>query len=94
MFNGHSRFSVEGMSSGLITSLNYYNDTFQNGLNIYNFCRYPKLNTHSGSLNFKFANNINFNYELGLEKIDGEINIIIRSHNVLRIASGIGCLSW
>ena len=94
MFNGHSRFSVEGMSSGLITSLNYYNDTFQNGLNIYNYCRYPKLNTHSGSLNFKFANNINFNYELGLDNIDGEINIIIRSYNVLRIASGIGCLSW
>ena len=95
VFNGHKRFSIDGFLSGLVTSLKYYKDTLPSGINLYNFCREPKLNTHSGALNFKFASDIYLNYKIDPKiNVNGEINLITRSHNVLRIASGIGCLSW
>lgn len=95
-FNGHMRFSIEGLLSGLVYGLTYYRDAGP-GINLYNFARYPRSTAHSGSCNFKFANNINFNYQLKFldhHNADGQINLIIRSHNVLRIASGIGSLTW
>ena len=97
IFNGHKRFDVDGIMSTLVTSLTYYRDTFPSGLNVYTFCRYPKLIKHSGSLNFKYATNINFDYSLKFKdnhSANGEINIIICELNVLRIASGIGCVAW
>ena len=83
--------------SNLVTPLTFYKDTFSSGLNVYTFCRYPKSMLHSGSANFKFANNINFDYSIDFKDkhiVDGEINIIICELNILRIASGIGCLAW
>jgi hypothetical protein len=96
-YNGHKRFSVEGEFSNLVIPSAHYADSFFPGLNGYNFARYPKKITHSGSLNFKYANNIQFNYMLDFadsHQADGEINIIFKTLNVLRIASGIGCLAW
>jgi len=96
-YNGHKRFTVEGKFSNLVIPSAYYIDSFIPGLNGYNFSRYPKKITHSGSLNFKYATNIQFNYWLDFvdsHQADGEINIIFKTLNVLRIASGIGCLAW
>lgn len=96
-FNGHKRFKVDGNFSNLVIPSAYYGDSLSPGLNVYNFCRYPKEITHSGALNFKFATNIRFNYELEFDDshtADGEINFIVQTLNVLRIASGIGCLAW
>ena len=96
-YNGYVRFKLEGGITNLVIPSLYYNDTVASGLNIYNFSRYPKANTHSGSLNFKFANNIKFIYLLDFadtHQANGEINIICKTLNVLRIASGIGCLAW
>ncbi len=96
-FNGHKRFKVEGKFSNLVIPSAYYNDSLSFGLNVYNFSRYPKEITHSGALNFKNATNINFNYELEFNDshtANGEINLIFKTLNVLRIASGIGCLAW
>jgi hypothetical protein len=97
VYNGHKRFDVDGIMSSLVTPLTYYRDTFPSGLNVYTFCRYPKSIKHSGSLNFKYASNINFDYSLEFKDnhtVNGEINIIICELNVLRIASGIGCVAW
>ena len=97
VYNGHKRFNVDGIMSNLVTPLTYYRDTFPSGLNVYTFCRYPKSIKHSGSLNFKYATNINFDYSLEFKDkhaVNGEINIIICELNVLRIASGIGCVAW
>ena len=96
-YNGHKRFTVDGNFSNLVVPAAYYMDSFIPGLNGYNFSRYPKQITHSGSLNFKYAKNIQFNYWLDFvdsHQADGEINIIFKTLNVLRIASGIGCLAW
>ena len=97
VYNGHKRFNVDGIMSSLVTPLTYYRDTFPSGLNVYTFCRNPKSIKHSGSLNFKYATNINFDYSLEFKdnhRVNGEINIIICELNVLRIASGIGCVAW
>jgi hypothetical protein len=96
-YNGHKRFTVDGNFSNLVVPAAYYADSFFPGLNGYNFSRYPKQIAHSGSLNFKYATNIQFNYWLKFadsHKANGEINIIFKTLNVLRIASGIGCLAW
>jgi hypothetical protein len=96
-YNGHKRFSIDGTFSNLVIPSMYYKDSLSFGLNVYNFARYPKEITHSGSLNFKYASNIKFNYKLEFDdehSADGEINFIFKTHNVLRIASGIGCLAW
>jgi len=96
-FNGHVRFNVDGLMSTVVTSLFTYNDFFPNGLNAYSFSRYPRSIQHTGALNFKFANNIHLDYNLGFtdnHTANGQINVVTRSYNVLRIASGIGCLSW
>jgi hypothetical protein len=96
-YNGHKRFQVDGIMSNLVIPTTFYKDTFSSGLNVYTFCRYPKSIQHSGSANFKFANNISFDYSINLKDnniADGEINIIICELNLLRIASGIGCLVW
>jgi hypothetical protein len=96
-YNGHKRFTVDGNFSNLVIPSMYYNDSLSFGLNVYNFSRYPKEITHSGSLNFKYATNVRFNYNLEFDDghtADGEINFIFKTLNVLRIASGIGCLAW
>ncbi len=96
-FNGHRRFKIDGEFSNLVIPSAYYGDSLPFGLNVYNFSRYPKQITHSGALNFKYATNIRFNYELEFDDshtADGEINFIFKTLNVLRIASGIGCLAW
>ena len=96
-YNGHTRFEVDGYMSNLVIPLMYYNDTFAPGLNVYTFCRNPRAITHSGSLNFKYATNIDLNYSIEFSdqhQVSGEINVIFSSFNILRIASGIGCLGW
>ena len=95
-FNGNMRFKVDGQMANSIIPIAYYNQIFPAGLNVYTFSRYPKEITHSGALNFKYAKNIYFKYliDIGDNNPDGQINIIVNELNVLRIASGIGCLSW
>jgi hypothetical protein len=96
-YNGHTRCIVDGEMSNLCIPATYYEDTFFPGLNVYTFCRYPKKITHSGSLNFNYATNIAFDYSIKFKdnhSANGEINIIFCELNILRIASGIGCLSW
>jgi len=96
-YNGHTRFTVDGEMSNLCIPATYYKDTLPAGLNVYTFSRYPKELTHSGSLNFKYATNLSFDYSLKFKddhSANGEINVIFSELNILRIASGIGCLSW
>ncbi len=96
-YNGHKRFTLDGNFTNLLIPSAHYADTLSFGLNVYNFSRYPKEITHSGALNFKYATNIRFNYNLEFNdghNADGEIYFIFKTMNVLRIASGIGCLAW
>lgn len=93
-YSGHNRFKYMGKESGVVEALMHYNDSVQSGLNMKTFARYPNQVNHSGYNNFTICDDMRLDYELNLPNVDGTINIIINTHDLLRICSGIGCMMW
>lgn len=92
-FNGHDRFkNVPSEITSLVYPHTYYETTFLDGLNVYPFCLYPLSYQPSGSCSFTYLNNKLFRYNLNNKIDNGIIKIFVRSYNILRITSGIGCI--
>ena len=86
---------MTGDQSSIVESIQQYNDTFMPGLNMKTWSRDPKGIAHMGYNNYTLNNDMRLTYEMNeISNIDGTINIITNSYNVLRIASGIGCMMW
>ena len=58
------------------------------------FARYPNQISHSGYNNFTLCHDMRLGYELNLPNVDGTINVITDTYDLLRICSGIGCMMW
>lgn len=93
-YNGHNRFRMNGDQSGQVSGIMFYNDSVMNGLNLKTFARYPNKINHTGYSNFTACKDMRLKYELNKENVDGDINIIINTHQLLRVMSGIGCAMW
>jgi hypothetical protein len=93
-YNGHNRFCMDGIQSSMLEALLHYNDSTLPGLNMKAWSRDPKGILHMGYNNYTLCHDMRLQYELNKTDIDGDINVITNSYNLLRIASGIGCAMW
>lgn len=92
-FNGQCRFDMEGDRSNLIEPTLFMNKPVVNGLNMKSFSRITEL-THMGYLNMSGAIDMRLDYELDMNSVDGEINIVTNTYQIIRIASGFGTALW
>ena len=93
-YNGHNRFDLEGNHTGLVCASEYYKDSFTSGLNAKSYARYPKEIAHSGYNNHSLCKDMRFRYELNKENVEGDINIIVNSYMIVKIASGMAVPIW
>jgi hypothetical protein len=93
--NGHTRFKASSDESQLIRPYTYFNNSYTNGINVYNFGLYPIETQPSGSINFSFLNDINLLIDFNnIPQQEVKINIMTVSYNLLRIMSGYGGLAF
>ena len=80
----------------------YFQNSVQEGLNLYSFCLYPKVNQPSGSINLSrldgFSIGSVFTKEI-LDEIDCsndtlQMKVFAMSYNILRIVGGVGNVAF
>jgi len=93
-FNGQNRFDMVGKQSGQIESTIFLNEQYIEGLNTKAFGRLTE-SSHMGSLNLSSAHDMQLDYVLNSDLlVNGTINIIINTYQIIRIASGFGTSLW
>jgi hypothetical protein len=95
--NGHSRFVTDRYETGLVKPYAYFNNSYLNGINVYNFCLHPFDPQPSGSINFTFLNDISMYLDFNSNNIpDQEFRVksMTVSYNLLRVMSGYGGLAF
>jgi hypothetical protein len=94
-FNGHDRIhDLPSDFTNTIYPYERYETTFQPGLNVYPFALYPHEVTSTGYCNFTYIRDKKLRFELGEEAIEGNLQVMARSYNILRIASGIAAIGF
>jgi len=96
MVNGHSRFNASSDETQKIRPYTYFNNSYTNGINVYNFGLHPLQSQPSGSINFSFLNDINLLVDFNPTLVEQELTIKTTtiSYNLLRIMSGYGGLGF
>jgi hypothetical protein len=92
-FNGQNRFDLEGDQSNIVEPFLFTNRPSIDGLNIKSYSRITHM-THMGYLNLSGAHNMRLEYRLSGKVIDGDVNVILNTYQILRIASGFGTALW
>jgi len=95
MVNGHSRFKASSDETQKVRPYTYFNSSYTNGINVYNFGLHPLQSQPSGSINFSFLNDINLLVDFN-PTVNQELTIKTTtiSYNILRIMSGYGGLGF
>ena len=93
--NGHTRFKTSSDETQKIRPYTFFNNSYLNGINVYNFDLYPMTAQPSGSINFSFLNDINLLVNIN-PSVSQDLNIktMTVSYNILRIMSGYGGLGF
>ena len=97
MVNGHNRFNASSDETQKVRPYTYFNNSYTNGINVYNFGLHPLQSQPSGSINFSFLNDINLMVNFNpMLKTNQELTIKTTtiSYNILRIMSGYGGLGF
>jgi hypothetical protein len=93
--NGHTRFKTSSDETQKVRPYTFFNNSYLNGINVYNFDLYPMTAQPSGSINFSFLNDINLLVNIN-PSVSQDLNIktMTVSYNILRIMSGYGGLGF
>ena len=93
--NGHTRFKTSYDETQKVRPYTFFNNSYLNGINVYNFDLYPMTAQPSGSINFSFLNDINLLVNIN-PSVSQDLNIktMTISYNILRIMSGYGGLGF
>jgi len=93
--NGHTRFKTSSDETQKVRPYTFFNNSYLNGINVYNFDLYPMTAQPSGSINFSFLNDINLLVNIN-PSVSQDLNIktMTISYNILRIMSGYGGLGF
>ena len=93
--NGHTRFKTSFDETQKVRPYTFFNNSYLNGINVYNFDLYPMTAQPSGSINFSFLNDINLLVNIN-PSVSQDLNIktMTISYNILRIMSGYGGLGF
>ena len=92
-FNGQNRFDMEGDRSNLLEPIIFMKKPAISGVNMKSFSRITDL-PFMGYLNMSGAHDMRLEYVLDKPIINGDINIIVNTYQIIRIASGFGTALW
>jgi hypothetical protein len=93
--NGHNRFKSDSDETSLVRPYTFFNNSYLNGINVYNFGLYPMQKHPSGTINFSFLNDLNLLIDFNnIQSEEIRVTIIGISYNLFRVMSGYGGLGF
>jgi hypothetical protein len=93
--NGHNRFKSDSDETSLVRPYTFFNNSYLNGINVYNFGLYPMQKHPSGTINFSFLNDLNLLIDFNnIQSKEIRVTIIGISYNLFRVMSGYGGLGF